>query len=140
MIVPFILSIAINLPQVHNTFIEDRHHVIDPWSTTACRPDLRRRPSTSPLSPSPSPSSSFICLWPSQAGYKPIQVVFHHFTFFLNPSHPTSSSLVSLSNVHGKPYGIFDAMALSFQDSNTIGDFKAEIVLHVYLSWNIESP
>ena len=38
MIVPFILSIAINLPQVYNTFIEDRHHVIDPWSTTACRP------------------------------------------------------------------------------------------------------
>ena len=115
------------------------------WSTPGLRrpvgrpPDLRRRPSTSPLSPSPSPSSSFICLWPSQAGYKPIKVFYHHFHHF-NPFHPISSSLVSLSNVHGKPYGIFDAMALSFQDSNTIGDFKAEIVLHVYLSWNIESP
>ena len=29
MIVPFILSIAINLPQVYTIFIEDHRHVID---------------------------------------------------------------------------------------------------------------
>ena len=72
------------------------------WATPGPRrpagrpPDLRRRPSTSPLSPSPSPSSSFICLWPSQTGYKPIKVFYHHFHHF-NPFHPISFSLVSLS-------------------------------------------
>ena len=65
--------------------------MIDPRSTTAWRPA-----SGSATTSSPSPSSSLICLWPSQAGYKPIKVFYHHFHHF-NPFHPISFSLVSLS-------------------------------------------